>query len=74
MNNKRLRVCDCVSVTEYCIPITKLPEASGYEPVALCHVFACIACECLSEIEIFPSVCCILASVLFSEPYYSMIT
>jgi len=34
-------VCDCVSVTEYCIPITKLPEASGYEQVAPRHVFAC---------------------------------
>ncbi len=31
-------VCGCVSVTEYCIPITKLPEASGYEAVAPCHV------------------------------------
>lgn len=54
MNKKR--ACAPVSVTEYGIPITKLPEASGFMNQSLCVVIL----HCVREWEMY-SMRCILA-------------
>lgn len=54
MNKKR--ACAPVSVTEYGIPITKLPEASGFMNQSLCVVIL----HCVREWKMY-SIRCILA-------------